>query len=184
MAEQRTGVYEALFLVSQSEASQLSELISHIDTLFERCGATVLAMTKWGEQRLAFEMEKQRRGYYILAYFECDTRSVAQLERDCNLSEKIMRKMVIRAEHLTREQMIELDGRDELMAEARMKADRAAEAAAAEGDSSVSLGAPVKPDAGQEAAPEAEGGDTATATAEAPDDSADDAGTEETKTEG
>lgn len=168
MAEQRTAAYEALFLVSQTEAAQLGELIKHIDTLFERCDATVLAMTKWAEQRLAFEMDKQRRGYYILAYFECDTRSVAQLERDSNLSEKIMRKMVIRADHMTRDQMIAADGREELLAEARLKADRAAEAAASEGDSSVSLGAPVKPEVPQQAEePAAETAEAETATAEA-----------------
>ena len=80
--ETRTGVYEAMFLANQAAAASFGDLIAHINHLFERANADVLAMKKWDERRLAFEIEKQKRGVYILAYFTCPTDMVAHLERD------------------------------------------------------------------------------------------------------
>lgn len=143
MAEQRTGVYEIMILVSQGEASYLAELLEHFNTLFERCGANVIALQKWDERRLAYEIDKQRRGVYFLGYVEIDTRKVAQFERDTNISEKILRVMITKADHLHREQMEAADGREELRVEAKMRAERGDEREDGAAGT-VRLGAPVK----------------------------------------
>ena len=103
--ETRTGIYEGMFLVNQSAAAAFGECLEHINTLFERAGATVVAMKKWDERRLSYEMDKQKRGVYILAYFTCATDMVAHLERDAVISDKIMRLLVTTADHLTDEEI-------------------------------------------------------------------------------
>jgi small subunit ribosomal protein S6 len=78
----RTGTYEGMFLVSQAAAAQFGDTLNHINELFGRANATVVAMKKWDDRRLAYEIDKQKRGVYILAYFTCPTDMVARLERD------------------------------------------------------------------------------------------------------
>ncbi len=91
--------YEAMFLVSQSAEPSMGKAIEHIKHLFERANAEIIALSKWDERRLAFENDKQKRGLYVLAYFTADPVNIQGLERDCNLSETLMRAMFLRADH-------------------------------------------------------------------------------------
>lgn len=125
----RTSVYEAMFLISQSEAADLKGAVAHIEEILSRGDAEIVAMRKWDERRLAYEIDKQRRGVYILTYFRAPTGSIAHIERDCNLTERIMRVMILSAEHLTEEEIAAQDDREGLVTEAKLRAERAAEAA-------------------------------------------------------
>jgi small subunit ribosomal protein S6 len=138
--ETRTGIYEGMFLVSQAAAADFAGLIEHINHLFERASATVVAMKKWDERRLAYEIDKQKRGIYILAYFTCPTDQVAQLERDAQISDQIMRLMVTTADHLTDEEIKANDDRQGLKDEAKLKAEQGTQEDAQ--SSGARLGAP------------------------------------------
>ncbi len=142
-AATKTVNYEVMFLISQQEATDLAGIIEHIDTIFERAGAERLAMRKWDERRLAYDIDKQKRGVYILCYVAIEPSRVQSIDRDVNLSERIMRVMILRADHLSVDQMKAADGRRDLEAEAKMRADRAGEAE--QGRQTVSLGAPPEP---------------------------------------
>ncbi len=137
----RTGVYEGMFVVSQAAAAQFGDTLEHIHELFGRANATVLAMKKWDDRRLAYEIDKQKRGVFILAYFSCPTDMVAKLERDAQISSKILRLLVIKADHLTEEEIAANDERQALADEAKFRAERA-DAADDEGSGRVRLGAP------------------------------------------
>jgi small subunit ribosomal protein S6 len=124
MPPTRTYAYEAMFLISQAVAADLSGAVAHINELLARAHAEVIAMRKWDERRLAYEIKKQKRGLYILAYFKAPNTSIAHLERDCNLSEKILRAMILRADHLTEDEMRAADAREALETEAKLRATR------------------------------------------------------------
>lgn len=126
---ERTGYYEVMFLISQAVAADFAGAIDHINHLLDRAKAEVIALCKWDERRLAYEIDKQRRGVYILAYIKAPAASINSLVRDCNLSEKILRVLALSAEHLTEEEMRARDGRDQLVVEARLRAERAAQEA-------------------------------------------------------
>jgi len=126
MVEPRFSNYEGMFLFPQAMAARLQEAIEHINTLLDRAGAELLAMQKWGERPLAYPIDSHRRGIYILTYFKCDRSKLADLERDCNLSETLLRSLVTRADHLTVEEITAYDQREELHVEAKLRADKAA----------------------------------------------------------
>lgn len=136
------NVYEVMFLVNQSVAADLSSLIDHVGELFNRAGADVVSLRKWDERRLAYPIEKQKRGVYFLAYAEMPVDGPAHLERDCVISEKIMRVLITKADHLTEEEMKTHDQRAELATEAKLRAEQGE----GEGDrrSTVSVGAPAQ----------------------------------------
>lgn len=117
----RSMTYEVMFLISQSAATDLKSVIEHIRNLISRAEGKIVAMRKWDERRLAYEIDKQKRGTYILLYFTVDPSKMIQFERDCNLSESIMRTLILKADHLTIEEMQVHDGQRELELEAQLK---------------------------------------------------------------
>ncbi len=126
MAETRRFSYESMFLLPQSATADLNGAIEHIREIFKRAKAEVLAMRKWDERRLAYEIQKHKRGLYILVYFTCDADKLAHIERDCNLSETIMRTLVIRADHLSVDEMRAQDASQALADEAALRRERGA----------------------------------------------------------
>jgi small subunit ribosomal protein S6 len=95
-----------LFLVDSAEAAADWQGINeHIKKVFERNGAQIVSIRKWDERPLAYTIMGKNRGTYILVYFNSPSDKIALIERDSQLSERIMRVLILRADHLTKEDM-------------------------------------------------------------------------------
>jgi small subunit ribosomal protein S6 len=121
MPTERTYAYEGLFLFPQAAVSDLQGAADHVRTLLTNNGAEILSLFKWDERRLAFEVRGNKRGLYLLAYFKTPGGRYADIERAFNLSEQILRTMIIRADHLTDEQMIHPDKERALADEIKLR---------------------------------------------------------------
>jgi len=120
----RKHAYEAMFVVSPTEAADLAGIVDHLNEILRRATAEVIALKKWDERRLAYEIGGQKRGVYFLAFFICDPVNIGGIERDCNLSERILRTLITRADHLTVEEMQNWDGHRELAVETELRRTR------------------------------------------------------------
>lgn len=101
MAQSPTRLYEGLFLVSQGAAgSDFAGVVNHIKEVLARAEAEVLMLTKWDERRLAYDIKVAKRGTYFLALFNVRATQIANIERDCNLSETIVRALILRGDHI------------------------------------------------------------------------------------
>jgi small subunit ribosomal protein S6 len=132
MAEKRVYNYEGMFLLSQAQAADFAGAVAHIRGLIERYGGEILAMRKWDERRLAYEIKKQKRGVYLLAYFACPSDQMGQIERAFNLSENVLRVLITRADHMTLDEMRAADDAKGLETEAKLRASQPAMAGAPE----------------------------------------------------
>jgi len=95
-----TRVYEAMFLVDSGLAASWDELSKQLAGILTRHGGEVIGLTRWDERKLAYPVGKQKRGTYVLAFFMMtDGRGISEIERDCQLSEQILRTLVLRADH-------------------------------------------------------------------------------------
>ncbi len=121
MPVDQLNCYEGLFLFPQTAAGNLQAAVDHLNEILARAEVKIISFRKWDERRLAFEIEKNRRGLFFLVYFEAPGSAIARIERECNLSEQVLRSMVIRAEHVTREQMEAADGQAELADEIKLR---------------------------------------------------------------
>lgn len=132
MPHDRTYKYEGLFLFPQATVADLQGAHDHIVEILQRAGAEIISLKKWDERRLAYEIKGNKRGVYFLVYFRANGAKLAQIERDCNLSEKMLRAMITRADQVTDEMMQAAEGRAQLADEIKLRASGAiAEAAAA-----------------------------------------------------
>lgn len=129
MAEKRTYNYEAMFLLGQAQAADFGAAVAHVRQLIEKHGATIHALRKWDERRLAYEIKKQKRGLFLLAFFTAPAERMVEMERACNLSEGIIRVLITRADHLTLDEMKAADDAKGLEAEAKLRASQPALAA-------------------------------------------------------
>ena len=161
MSDNTKRMYEGMFLFPQNTISDLQAATDHVMALLKRADAEVVSFKKWDDRRLAYEIKGNKRGVYFLTYFHCEPARVADLERSCNLSEQLLRALVIRADHLNTEDIEAAEGRDALADEIKLRTEQAATASeSGDGSSSVSIGSTT----------EAKAADTeqATATEEAP----------------
>jgi small subunit ribosomal protein S6 len=93
--------YEALFLLNPSYATGSWETAKQeVEHILHRANAEILHLRKWDERRLTYEIGGQKRGVYVLAFFKCEGPKVVGIERDVQLSENILRCIVLKAEHL------------------------------------------------------------------------------------
>jgi small subunit ribosomal protein S6 len=99
-------LYEALFLIDAGEAaSDWQGINDHIKKILERNGAEIVSMRKWDDRPLAYPIKGKRRGTYILVYFNATSEKLADMERDIRLSERIVRSMILRGDHITQADM-------------------------------------------------------------------------------
>ncbi|MBB4071145.1 30S ribosomal protein S6 [Canibacter oris] len=61
---------------------------------------TVESVDIWGKRRLAYEIKKQSEGIYVVVNFTATPAATAELDRQLNLSESVMRTKVLRTDEL------------------------------------------------------------------------------------
>ena len=99
-------LYEAMILVDSAEAiADWRGINEHVKKIFDRSEAEILSMRKWDERPLAYEIMDKKRGTYILVYFNCISERISAIERDFQLSERIFRTLILRGDHITKEDM-------------------------------------------------------------------------------
>ena len=97
-------LYESLFLLDSAEAaSDWDGVNSAIKTILDRNKAEIVSICKWDERKLAYDVQKKSRGTYILCYFQADGQDITSIERDVQLSERIMRVMILSTEPMSEE---------------------------------------------------------------------------------
>ena len=135
MADTPRNVYEGLFLFPQSVASNLKDAADHVEELLSKIEAEIISFRKWDERRLSYRVDGHKRGVYFLAYFRAEGGRLASLERDCSLSEQLLRALIVRADHVSPEVIETAEGRIALADEIQVLAERAA---AEEGEATTS----------------------------------------------
>lgn len=63
-------------------------------------GGTVHSVDIWGKRRLAYEIKKHSEGIYVVVNFTTTPEATAELDRQLNLSEAVLRTKVLRADEL------------------------------------------------------------------------------------
>lgn len=165
MSENTIHTYEGLFLFPQSAGANLGEAAEHVQGLLGKVDAEVLSFGKWDERRLAYEIKGNKRGIFFLSYFKVAGDQMATLERQCLLSEDLLRFMLTRADQVDLELIETSEGREALQAEIAQRAKQTEE-----GTSEVGVRATTKAQReATEAAPKAAPETAPSATAEAAD---------------
>jgi len=63
-------------------------------------GGTVDSEEAWGKRRLAYEIDHTEEGDYQVVLFHANTATVAELDRVLNITDQVLRFMVVRRDDL------------------------------------------------------------------------------------
>lgn len=53
---------------------------------------------RWGRRKLAYEIDKQREGYYVMFDSKIEPRAIGEIERNLNLSPYVLRYLFVRTD--------------------------------------------------------------------------------------
>ena len=90
-----------MFIFDPTFAADGANAETEIRRIMDRAGSEMILMGKWDERKLAYPIKKRKRGCYMLTYFNGDPERIKDIERDCHLSEHVLRVLVTQAEDLS-----------------------------------------------------------------------------------
>ena len=92
-------LYEHVFIARQDLAqAQVDALAEAATGIIESNGGKVVKTETWGLRSLAYRIAKNRKGHYVMLDFEAPTPVVAELERQTQINEDVIRYMTIRVD--------------------------------------------------------------------------------------
>lgn len=85
-------IYETVCILHpELSEARVKDLIEGMQKTLEQSQASLLQVEEWGMRNLAYDIQKQRRGYYVRLEYESPPQTVKDFERGLRLSEDTMR---------------------------------------------------------------------------------------------
>ena len=88
--------YETVMVFSLKQGDEgISALVEKFKALIEK-HATLQNVDEWGKRRLAYLINKESEGYYVLMNFESEAEFPAELDRVFKITDGVLRSMIIK----------------------------------------------------------------------------------------
>ena len=90
--------YEIMYIVRPNvEESELKGIVKNFEEILTKNGAKIESSKEMGQRELAYEINKHKSGYYYLYEISSkDDKAEKEFNRLANLSEDIIRHMIIK----------------------------------------------------------------------------------------
>ena len=90
--------YESVIIVNPNlEEESVKNLVKKFSDLINTDG-TVASVEEMGKRKLAYEIKKQKEGFYIVFKFEAKPELISELERNYRITDEVMKFIVIKEE--------------------------------------------------------------------------------------
>ncbi len=94
-------LYENVFIARQDiSGAQAEALADSFTQLIAEQGGEVKKRENWGLRNLAYRMNKNRKGHYVLFNIDAPAAAIAELERTMRINEDVIRYMTVRVDQL------------------------------------------------------------------------------------
>lgn len=93
--------YEGMFLFDPTFGSAFEACEAEVRRLMDRASAELVFCRRWDERRLAYRIKGRKRGVYALTYFRSAPDRIGSIERDVQISENVLRVLILRADEVT-----------------------------------------------------------------------------------
>lgn len=89
--------YELLIILDPTlDERTVAPSIDQFLTVVRNGGGNVEKVDVWGKRRLAYEIDKNAEGIYALVTVQCPAPVVAELDRQLNLNDSVLRTKITR----------------------------------------------------------------------------------------
>jgi len=96
--ENLQSAYESVLVVSAKLGEEgIAKVVDYFKGVIER-HATLEGIDEWGKRVLAYQINKETEGYYVLYSFKSDAAFPAELDRRYKITDGVLRSLIIKKE--------------------------------------------------------------------------------------
>ena len=90
--------YESVVIINPNvEEEAVKAFVKKYSDLINKDGK-IDSVEELGKKKLAYEIKKQKEGYYLVFKFEANPSLISELERNFRIADEVMKFMVIKEE--------------------------------------------------------------------------------------
>ncbi len=84
--------YETIYIVNpEATGDDYAAVVNKFKDVLTEQGANIIKVDEWGVRKMAYPIQKQTRGSYVLTVFEAQPEVIKEFERRMRIDEKIMK---------------------------------------------------------------------------------------------
>ena len=87
-----------LMLISSLDEEARAAALEKVESLITSVKGTVDNVDSWGKRKLAFEIEDETDGDYVIVDFHSSPDSIAEIDRVLRITDSVLRFMLVRRE--------------------------------------------------------------------------------------
>jgi small subunit ribosomal protein S6 len=84
-----------LILPAEADEATVGTATERISSAAAKHGGEVRGVERWGRRRLAYEIDHQGEGYYVVVTFSAEPAAQTELERTLNLADEVVRHKIL-----------------------------------------------------------------------------------------
>ena len=90
-----TAKYETVMVCSVKNGEEAAKaIVERIQALIEK-NASLENVEEWGTRRLAYPINYEHEGYYVIFTYDCEPEFPAELDRIFRITDGVMRSMIV-----------------------------------------------------------------------------------------
>ena len=99
--------YENVFITPQELGDKdIDGVISNLTAILKKSNASVMHTEMWGLRNLAYKIDKNKKGHYVMLQIEGDGAAIKELERNMRIDENIIRFLSLKIDSISQEPSI------------------------------------------------------------------------------
>lgn len=113
-------LYESTFVVRQDVSrGDVNKLVDTFSDIVKKNDGKVVKNEYWGLRNLAYKINKNRKGHYVMLALDASHEAVKELERNIRLHEDVIRNLTVSVDAIEEgpSVMLQKSGRDEELPE-------------------------------------------------------------------
>lgn len=100
--------YESIFIVRPSVSEEgINQILDKLKKSIEKNGGQVIHAEQWGKRKLAYEIQREKKGSYVLFQIKGDGKVISDLERTYQLEDLVIKSLTIRVESPSQKDLTE-----------------------------------------------------------------------------
>src|SRR5574341_2287203 len=92
-------IYESIFIINANlPDDETNAVIKKMQDVVAKQGGEMLKLEDWGKKKLAYEINKHKRGHYAFFQFKAGPTAVSELERTYKLTDSVIKFLTVKLE--------------------------------------------------------------------------------------
>jgi small subunit ribosomal protein S6 len=75
---------------------EVHKMTEKVKAIIEQGGGKVLKMENWGKKKLAYEVQKEKKGTYVFLFFQSEGKVIGEVERAYRLDDAVMKFLTVK----------------------------------------------------------------------------------------